>query len=472
MEKETREKYIKECTPYLKDCLDDVIIESSDEIDSFRYRSKIEINSVTISTLLLKKIINDDEYFNSCLHCFRKGNFFIMGRSGNTLVSRLSYEKSTIIDGIKFLIEKGSIPNTPDVLDKLNMLSSVELDREKKDNILTRIEINDELRKAVFEGMPDNYSLSEKIVYIYIRLCKLLTYDEEYILLRYDKEEPKRYESLEHIKDVTPKNNKVVCTTINLLFLKFMTEIGIFIDDITIKIVEEMFRKKSHFYVDFAVNDMDIFADPLRTNIDGKDLMRQKLNYYPNGILISEPGKSSYDTIDSARDRIMEQEKEKQGVSYTINELLNTYLSLTKNHIKYGLKDRITVFLDLLNQAGLRDVDSLDNIINLKYAIFSPRQLKNNISLVLVRNLETEAEDKLAKATLIISINPVNYNKFNLFTKYFEFNPGSPLKSISKEQLQSKCSEGILTYFKDKHEIPGIKATPDYEEALRSRRNT
>lgn len=78
------------------------------------------------------------------------------------------------------------------------------------------INLNNELRRAIVEGMPEDATDLEKAIYIYIRMCKLFTYDDEYFAVNQRGEAAKKHKSTDYISSITLENNKIVCFEFNI----------------------------------------------------------------------------------------------------------------------------------------------------------------------------------------------------------------------------------------------------------------
>ncbi|MDE5539177.1 MAG: hypothetical protein K2J20_01675, partial [Bacilli bacterium] len=60
----------------------------------------------------------------------------------------------------------------------IEAINQNENDGYKTDNVV----LNEELVQAIMGDIPDSYTLIEKVIYIYIKMCKILTYDAEFFV--------------------------------------------------------------------------------------------------------------------------------------------------------------------------------------------------------------------------------------------------------------------------------------------------
>lgn len=95
------------------------------------------------------------------------------------------------------------------------------------DTLHTKISINDSLRTKILSEMSQNMSILEKSIYIYIKMCKLFTYDDEYIAAKKQEFIFEKHKDLNYISKITPENNRIVCFEFNIIYTKLQEELGI-----------------------------------------------------------------------------------------------------------------------------------------------------------------------------------------------------------------------------------------------------
>ena len=94
-------------------------------------------------------------------------------------------------------------------------------------SLLDDFDINPELMDAIYKDIDPTYSKLEKAIYIYIRLCDLLTYDEEQIASNSKYEKTGAHASIKNIYNITPENNKIVSYEFILIYSKILRYLGI-----------------------------------------------------------------------------------------------------------------------------------------------------------------------------------------------------------------------------------------------------
>lgn len=136
-------------------------------------------------------------------------------------------------------------------------------------------EINPELYNTVYDGMPDDLSLEEKIIYIYMKLCKILKYDSGFLF--YERINDERYEyyfSKDRLENIVP-GSKIICFDFTRIFHKFVSEMRKNGEPVKSTILN---RYYSHFENRINLTDKKIIIvfDSTDRIQDGNDIMRMQ----------------------------------------------------------------------------------------------------------------------------------------------------------------------------------------------------
>lgn len=133
--------------------------------------------------------------------------------------------------------------------------------------------INEKLYKYVFGEMPDDFTLEEKIMYIYCKLCSVLSYDDRYFFREQLEDDTFSSvfskEELERIK----LGSKITCWSFSRVFAKFINELK---GDVEGVVVLEG-GSTGHYLTGFYTDKISAMADAVNVVIGGtNDLMRAK----------------------------------------------------------------------------------------------------------------------------------------------------------------------------------------------------
>ena len=333
------------------------------------------------------------------------------------------------------------------------------------------VEINEDLEKAILEGMPEDATDLEKAIFIYIKMCKLLTYDEEYFAVNQKGEATEKHKRVEYVSTITLQNNKVVCFEFNMMYAKLLSKLGIHFASSYGKNAFGMKNPfgeddygKGHANLEFRAGKFLVSADSVTSILQG-DIMQAKLNQKLVGIKCNNRNKKTQQEFQDALTKmyrlIAQQEKGREEVQVekieTLDELLAEYSQETENIRDVSINERLSILINKVNSTGMVGIDSLSYVLQLRKILFTEEQRKNNIGVTIVRNNEPIEDGKIAKASAIITLNPNSFEDTPEQTVYFYYNPNQELVLITKEELQARFDEGTFSYIEEKDpRIPGL----------------
>ena len=112
--------------PYLRNIADFTLFTSKEDFEQLRNSEKIKVNSEEVSIAFLKRILNNDFYFEYASRYFNGdiNNFSVCYIIGGDTGGSIYYKKSTIIKAIEQLISSGQISLKPDEQQKLDSLKN------------------------------------------------------------------------------------------------------------------------------------------------------------------------------------------------------------------------------------------------------------------------------------------------------------------------------------------------------------
>lgn len=326
------------------------------------------------------------------------------------------------------------------------------------------IKIDSSLEHEIISGIPENTTDLEKAIYIYIKMCKLLTYDEEYYAVNQKGVATEKHKSTDYISSVTLENNKVVCFEFNLIYSKLLNQLGIHFSSNYKNMVGEAYGA-GHANLEFRADKFLVSADSVTSILQG-DIMQAKLNQPLVGLKCINKNQQTQQEFKQALTKmyqlVAQQEKslsESKQVEHiqTLDELLEEYSHMTNNIQDISLNERLSILVSKVNSTGMIGIDSLSYVLQLRKILFTEEQRKNNIGVTIVRNNEPFEEGKVAMASAIFTLNSQSFEENPEFNVYYYFNPNHVLVPITKEELQTGFNDGKLEYVeKGDPRIPGI----------------
>lgn len=336
---------------------------------------------------------------------------------------------------------------------------------EITDKMHDKIRLSEELRTKILEGMPDNYSKLEKAIYIYIKMCKILTYDDEYYAVNQKGVATEKHKDINYVSNITPLNNKVVCYEFNLIYSKLLSELGINFSSNYKGMMGEAYGE-GHANLTFRCDKFLVRADSVTSILKG-DIMQAKLNQPLKGLNCANHNTNTYREFNELVSKVYElvatwEKKDNKDILVehvqTFDEIMKEYENTTDNIKKVDLNEKLSILVDKVNSTKMVGIDSLSYVLQLKDILFDATEKTQNIAITIIRNNEPFDKDSVAMASAIFTINLSDYSKQEDDNIYYYFNPNHELMLISKEELQAKFNDGTFEYvdIKNDPKIPGI----------------
>lgn len=568
MEKLTIEKLLKKY-PYLERMSDCTLFTTKEDIDFIKNSKIIVVGDIEVYTEFLKRILVDDKYFEyTCRYFYDATDKFIVASIINgDLGVNIRYDKTTIINGIKELIDTNQISLNTEMKERFEKLRSYisydkflkkyknyeykvlidgvnylisfenmmdlmrlsddnfnEICRDKNikdingipkeyliyatckflrenniidnyelpDNFVKRhnslysmqvidleainkyvvttdvkykeIKIDEDLEKVIMDGFPYDASELEMAIYIYIKMCKVLTYDEEYYVVNQMGVATEKHKSTSHIASITPQNNQVVCFEFNIIYAKFLNMLGINFTSNYVSCIGEDYGE-GHANLDFRCGKFLVKADSVTSILHG-DIANSKINLPLEGINCLNKNVDTQNEFKSAYQKMykliasQENDFNNKNIPYvqSLEELLNEYENRTNNLKEVSLEERLSILINKVNKKGMIGIDSLSYVLHLRKILFNDEERKNNVKIIIIRNNDPFNKDKVAMPSVIVAINKEGFKNNPDNTVYFYYNPNNELIAVTSEELQSRFDSGIFEYVaNDDPRIPGIK---------------
>lgn len=290
-------------------------------------------------------------------------------------------------------------------------------DLEEAQSIKHRVRVNENLKRVILDSIPSDFNLAEKAIYIYAKLCQILSYAPLYYLEKksqYDK-------SIAKVEDIDINNNSVTCYEFSYMYADLLTEIGI------TKIKEHKLDgdkfHDEHANVLFLADDLVIFADSTRTIIQG-DLTSLKYSSGMTGIRCELYDENSQKKFIHSRNKVIDYiNKENMKITSMLPD---------KDKVDdLSIQERIILFNNLLVNCNLINTDFIS------YAGRLISTLKLNIDTKLFYNDDDN--------NFFLQIDLTNYYGENLLSYIID----SSTKKIYNEPNESlKFKENVTNRHK------------------------
>jgi len=324
---------------------------------------------------------------------------------------------------------------------------------KSNDPSIEKIKINPKLREAIFKDKIKSHSPLENAIYIYIKMCKLLTYDEEFMASNQTGPLATIHEDISHIYEITPEDNKVVCYEFSAIYSSLLKEIGIPSEIVK---ASNDYTKYGGEHTKVRFKDLGrIITVDSATSILFSDIFAAKINLPLIGINIEKGNERKRfseipSIVKSIYKHIAEEENDLNLNVKNLDTLLNEYENETDNILSVSFKEKLDILIRMINSTKLKGVDAYSYLLYLKNNVLIH---DSNIKISIIR--DDTKDIRTLRAIIVIRGFDENDEEY---IYYYSFMPGQPLTPISLGQLQLMFNTNKLGYINEKNSnrIEGI----------------
>jgi len=411
------------------------------ENKNYRYRFEIDGINYSIATedLLYLAKISDEEFDELCMNndaVYRGIPIRHLAYSFVKFYRMYELDKNYILsEQIKWRYHQISVFQPIDIF-ALNKLTRT------KDVKFKYANLNNDLKSKILDGIDEYENLLEKAIFIYIKMCRIFSYDEEFYVQNQKGKPAERHKNINYISKLSHDNKKIVCYEFNLIYSKLLDELGLHFESNYIGMIGETYGM-GHANLQFRCGKFIVGADSVTTILEG-DIASAKVNEPLKGLRCFNPCKRTQEEfkecVTSVYKRIAQSDEVNKFESF--EEIIEEYSKTTRNIKNLSVQERLSI-------------DSLSYLLQLRKILFTDRQQSNNIRIIIIRNVVDCKEDKVT-ATAIIATNEHSFD-YEVYTKYFIYEPNQQLKIIGRQTLQQLFDKGIYAYVeKGDSRVPGI----------------
>jgi hypothetical protein len=312
------------------------------------------------------------------------------------------------------------------------------------------ITLNPKLKEAVLTGMNNEYSVLEKAMYIYIRLCNILTYDEESFITSNSNERTGVHSDISNIINITSSYNEVVSYEFMLIYAKFLKELGI---TYSLKLNSMAGYSNSKSKISFRQGeylvDIDLFKDIIQNDMSnikiGKPLSSIRC-INKNETTVKKFNETLYEVYSSYLRDISNHE--------LFNKSLSEYKKKYAKSEKISRNNKLFILMKLIARGDLKGIDSVNYVKTVYDNIFAD---DDSVSLTLAGLTKY---DHVRPVYIVSLFENGNYT-------YFVCNPSdtSYLEKVSKDELLDKLTNGNV-FIIDEHGVPGLDDKEETKEGM------
>jgi len=325
------------------------------------------------------------------------------------------------------------------------------------DEYLCEFELNDELKYLILDEMPTNYNELEKAIYIYIKLCKHLTYDPEFYANNQAGMIARQHEDISRLQTISASERRIVCYEFTQLYAKFLFHFGI-----NYKVDGGMDYGSAHSKLEFRAGDFVVEADSV-TNILGGDLYNAKTNSELVGLVCRNkhmPTRKDFEqTYRKVYEDITYKEESKKTDEDVFYDFLEMFDGLCKKE-KVSMQDKIKVLEKQLKDANLPTMEKLVYGLKLSKAIFREEIANHQFDVTIISKKIIDNFNIKTMPILIFSFNEKSFGTSSTTSIYKTFDSNGQLQQVDKKDIIDGFKTGLYKHITrgvaDRHIIPGI----------------
>ncbi len=324
--------------------------------------------------------------------------------------------------------------------------------------------LNEDLEKEIMSDMPEDASNLEKAIYIYIKMCKTLTYSREYFAVNQRGDATLKYKDPDYISSITPDNNEVVCYMFNNMYANLLEKyLGVNYKN-DYKHVGHKKYGSGHVSLKFRVDKFLITADST-LYILNSDLMLAKVNHPLKGMECINENEHTKQEFKEAFSKMYEVIKKNESIEEveSTEDLINYYKLISDNVEEIPLTEKISILTETINSIGLSVMDTFGYTLILNKILFDEKEREEKVDFKIISNKEVENFEAVPIGIYIINENGITNESDNNENIYFYFDPDNrnhPLVSITPEVLEEKIKESTFGQIGKRainSTIPGIE---------------
>lgn len=320
-------------------------------------------------------------------------------------------------------------------------------------SLTSKTNLNPELIEAITKDIPANYSTLEKAIFIYIKMCKILSYNDEFFAAKQRGLAAEKHRMIDYIETISPQFPEVVCYEFNAIYAKMLHSLGI-------NFQRECFSWKNkygdgHENLSFRVGKYIIEADSSRHILTG-DLFNAKVGNSIKGLKCRNQNFDTYMDFDEILRKVYKDIKKED--KSTFSEALKEYEELTNaKQARIPFNTRFDLFLEKIRTSSFNGLNIMSYILRLVNVLFTEEEREHYIDFEIIRDNNPKDEDKIVATCGIITMNEKGILKDEEHNKYYIYINGE-LKRILKRTLIRNIITGTLGFIDSEEQyIPGIR---------------
>lgn len=285
------------------------------------------------------------------------------------------------------------------------------------------IHLDSQLEEEVLNDMHPTYSLLEKAIYIYYKLCELLSCDQEYYAANQHVEDAEKHFDINRINNVTLLNNEVLWYEFIAIYAYFLKKLGI---KYTVNNVIQDEYGESHSTISFKVGEYLVTADSTISVLQN-DMTSAKINDRLTGMRLTNENATTRNKFVETYNKVVSDidKTKKDKVKFT--EAVRIY---KEKYAKINLskKEKLYMLFKEIGHTKLKGIDVISTHFRIYDHLFKQ---DDDVSINFISSTVNAYKDFNYTPLTIISV------KVNDGYIYYQIDPNNPylVENISGYEL-------------------------------------
>lgn len=306
--------------------------------------------------------------------------------------------------------------------------------------------VDKDLEAAILDGLNDDYTLLEKAIYIYINMCNILVYNDEYYATEQIGVNQEKHQDINFITQITPQNNEAVCYEFNAIYAYMLNKLGIhfevYIND------EATGYGEGHEFLVFRTGKFLVKADSVDSIFNG-DLFNTKVGELPTGLTCINQNKKTKkefsQILKNVFNNIKDAEKYRQKFYQKVSDVETLQKLYGENNPVISFSERIKMMIEYVDTSNLTGIAAYNYLLYVRKKLFTEEEL-DKLTIQIVKNNLPEESTKESTSIALIFVDGKE-------PMYFIYEPKKELRTISKEELTKLFNDKELESIYNQTEI-------------------
>lgn len=318
--------------------------------------------------------------------------------------------------------------------------------------------LNDEFVHQILDDMPKKYNSIQKAIYVYIKLCKVLTYDPEFYANNQKGMIARKHEDITRLSTINASNNQIVCYEFAQIYGQFLSQLGI-----NYEVMGPISYGAAHSNILFRAGDFIVSADSV-TSILGGDLYNAKINNELVGLVCKNKNiktiRQFKKICKSVYLDIVSKERTEKSDESVFEEFLAMFNALCKEE-PVSKQDKFKIFELQSQDVNLPPIEKITYLMQLAKNIFAQERHSGKFDAIIVSRKTMSGLTIKSEPIIVFAVNDLSFKTNLNDTTYYLVGVDGLMKPVQKSELNMMLSSGMIKYInagaRVRHLIPGFE---------------